>query len=69
MGARDPIVGAITPQELFPDRQPPPLRETLMAQTGATEDERRTFLQDVDTWAIEHLVHRWAPTNEASPAF
>ena len=46
-----------------------PLRETLMAQTGATEDDRSRFLQDVDTWAIEHLVHRWAPTDEAPPAF
>jgi hypothetical protein len=46
-----------------------PLRETLMAQTGVTDTDRSRFLQDVDTWAIEHLVHRWAPPDEASPAF
>jgi hypothetical protein len=46
-----------------------PLRETLLAQTGATERDRRRFLQEVDTWAIDHLVHRWIPADEASPVF
>ena len=40
-----------------------------MAQTGATENDRSKFVQDVDTWAIEHLIHRLAPTDEAAPAF
>ena len=46
-----------------------PLRETLIAQTGATEPERISFLQQMDTWAIGYLIHRWTPNDEAEAAF
>lgn len=36
-----------------------PLRETIIRQTGATESERRSFLQEVDKRAISLLIHRW----------
>lgn len=36
-----------------------PLRETLMNQTGRTEDERISFLKRIDKIAINILVHRW----------
>jgi len=36
-----------------------PLRETLMAQTGATTAERISFLRGVDAEAINYLIHRW----------
>jgi hypothetical protein len=46
-----------------------PLRETLIGQTGTADAERIAFLQQVDAWAIEHLIHRWTPSAEAEPAF
>jgi hypothetical protein len=46
-----------------------PLRETLMNQTGATEADRRRFLQQVDRVAISALIHRWAPGDELTSAF
>jgi 2-polyprenyl-3-methyl-5-hydroxy-6-metoxy-1,4-benzoquinol methylase len=36
-----------------------PLRETLMTQTGRTEAERRGFLQEMESFAMQHLVSRW----------
>lgn len=36
-----------------------PLRETLMNQTGLTEEDRVHFLKSVDKIAINHLIHRW----------
>ena len=36
-------------------------RKTLMGQKGEMPRERREFLQKVDDWAIERLVHRWEP--------
>ena len=36
-----------------------PLRETIISQTGKTEEERRMFLQRMDKRAIELLIHRW----------
>ena len=36
-----------------------PLRETLMWQTGETEEQRRDFLQQMDNLAISLLLHRW----------
>ena len=44
-----------------------PLRETIIRQTGATEQERRAFLASVDQRAIDALVHRWE-TPEVAPA-
>lgn len=46
-----------------------PLRETLMQQTGRVRRERRDFLQKMDDWAIEMLIHRWEPTAEEELAF
>ena len=36
-----------------------PLREAIITQTGATEDERRSFLARVDREAMNVLIHRW----------
>ncbi len=36
-----------------------PLRETLMAQTGATTAERISFLRAMDADAVNYLIHRW----------
>lgn len=36
-----------------------PLRETIIAQTGATEDDRCSFLSRVDREAVNVLIHRW----------
>lgn len=44
-----------------------PLRETIMQQTGLTEDARRDFLKKVDQMAIDALIHRWS-TPEKAPA-
>lgn len=44
-----------------------PLRETIIRQTGATEQERRAFLASVDQRAIDALIHRWE-TPEVAPA-
>ena len=46
-----------------------PLRETLLLQTGKIEKERLRFLQNQDTLAINHLIHRWAPTFEHEACF
>lgn len=46
-----------------------PLRETLMLQTGMTAEARRTFLQQVDSIAITHLIHRWHPIQELPGCF
>lgn len=44
-----------------------PLRETLMTQTGRTEAERRSFLQEMESFAMQHLVSRWEPSDELEP--
>lgn len=44
-----------------------PLRETIMRQTGMTEDIRRDFLMMVDRRAVNALIHRW-DTPEKAPA-
>lgn len=36
-----------------------PLRDTLMKQTGTTIARRQKFIENVDQFAIEHLIHRW----------
>lgn len=38
-----------------------PLRETLMLQTGITESDRRSFLQNAYDCASTHLIMKWAP--------
>ena len=44
-----------------------PLRETLMTQTGRTESERRGFLQEMESFAIQLLVTQWEPSDELEP--
>jgi hypothetical protein len=46
-----------------------PLRETLIQQTGATEAERRQFLQEVYRRSMESLPSSWHPKDEDEPAF
>lgn len=38
-----------------------PLRETLMLQTGLSEKDRRSFLQNAHNCASTHLIMKWAP--------
>ncbi len=44
-----------------------PLRETLMTQTGRTEAQRRSFLQEMESFAVQNLVSRWEPSDELRP--
>jgi 5-methylcytosine-specific restriction endonuclease McrA len=46
-----------------------PLRETLMAQTGDSETERREFLNDFHTKALAVLLHQWEPEETGEPLF
>ena len=46
-----------------------PLRETLIAQTGSSENERRSFLNARHIWAISTLIHEWEPSEAAVPLF
>ena len=46
-----------------------PLKETLIAQTGATEQQRRQFLQAAYHQAKQLLILQWKPAFEHEPAF
>ena len=46
-----------------------PLRDTLIAQTGSTEAERKMFLNDFHGRAISALIHEWEPAESESPVF
>jgi hypothetical protein len=46
-----------------------PLRETLIAQTGATEASRQAFLQQQYISAKLLLIHEWSPAEELEAAF
>jgi hypothetical protein len=46
-----------------------PLRETLMLQTGSGAEQRRRFLEGMDAFALEHLIHRWEPSDEHRAVF
>jgi hypothetical protein len=46
-----------------------PLRETIMAQTGRNETERREFLNAFHTKALAALLHQWEPKETAEPLF
>lgn len=46
-----------------------PLRETLMAQTGATDRDRASFLQANYTAAVTHRIARWEPEQRAGAVF
>ena len=39
-----------------------PLRETIINQTGKTQEERRNFLQTMFDNAISHIPVKWKPT-------
>jgi hypothetical protein len=46
-----------------------PLRETLIEQTGTSEQARREFLQEAYQRAKELLIHSWTPETKYEPAF
>jgi len=46
-----------------------PLRDTLIAQTGDTEEKRRAFLNARHTDAKKSLIHEWQPPEAAEPLF
>lgn len=46
-----------------------PLRETLMAQTGSTEQERRAFLNACHHQAKAALIHEWNPAQVREAIF
>jgi len=46
-----------------------PLRDTLVAQTGATAEERRAFLDAFHREAREALIHDWDPAPVREPLF
>lgn len=46
-----------------------PLRETLMMQTGITEDSRVNFLKTIDRFSINMMIHRWETEQVKEPKF
>ncbi len=46
-----------------------PLRETLIMQTGETEEARRQFLQSMYDFAKQTLIGTWEPPFELEPCF
>jgi hypothetical protein len=46
-----------------------PLRETLITQTGLTEEARQQYLQAQYNEAKRRLIHDWAPSEELEAAF
>lgn len=46
-----------------------PLREVIIAQTGATEKDRRSFLSHIDREAVNVLIHRWSAPARGAPTF
>jgi len=46
-----------------------PLRETLVRQTGATENDRTDFLNAFHTHASTALLHEWEPRETSEPLF
>ena len=46
-----------------------PLRETLIAQTGAIETERRRYLNRFHQQALAVLIHQWEPEQAQAPLF
>ena len=46
-----------------------PLRETLVAQTGATEELQKRYLQQQYDNAKKLLIHEWSPAEELEAAF
>ena len=56
-------------ESISPSEQVDPLRETIMQQTGRTEQERIDFLRMMDRRAIGLLVHRWDTPQRAAATF
>lgn len=46
-----------------------PLRETIIRQTGSTDQQRAEFLRRQDAWAVGYMIHRWHPEYENAPVF
>ena len=46
-----------------------PLRETIINQTGKTEQARATFLREIDRRAINLLIHRWDTEEKQEACF
>ena len=46
-----------------------PLRETLIAQTGSSREQRIHFLNSAYSTGWEWLIHTWKPRFENEPAF
>lgn len=46
-----------------------PLRETIISQTGATELERRTTIQNALNIAQSSLIHSWKPIRQGEGVF
>ena len=46
-----------------------PLKETLMSQTGGSEDERKAFLSSFYNRAWAYLLHRWEPEEKGEVRF
>lgn len=46
-----------------------PLRETIMAQTGLSDEARQLFLAAFDRFAIDHASIRWETTQLFEPTF
>ena len=44
-----------------------PLRETLIAQTGLTEAERKDFINTFHGRAVAALIHEWEPAESGAP--
>ena len=46
-----------------------PLRETIILQTGSSEQERRAYIQNAYNHAIASLLHSWKPINQGESIF
>lgn len=46
-----------------------PLKETLIKQTGLTQDKRKHFLQNAFNLAKSHLMHTWLTPPKGTPLF
>ena len=46
-----------------------PLRETLMGQTGATKQQRKSFIEDYYNQAYRIIIHTWEAVEKCEPLF
>ena len=63
------LLERISTRNEFLIRSHHPLRETLIAQTGASEKERNRFLTKLHDAAGDRLIHTWGPKFENEAAF